>query len=43
MNIIETHRLILRVLDENEADKVVGYVVRNKEFFSQVEPQREDE
>ncbi|WP_346849023.1 MULTISPECIES: GNAT family protein [unclassified Clostridium] len=39
----ETERLVLTILDENDSDKVVDYVVRNREFFSQVEPQREDE
>lgn len=43
MKKIETDRLILRVLDESEADKVLDYLVRNKEFSSEFEPQREDE
>lgn len=39
----ETDRLILRVLDENEAAIVLDYLVRNKNFFSNFEPIREDE
>lgn len=41
--IYETERLMLNVLDESDTDKVLDYLVRNKDFFSIAEPQREDD
>jgi [ribosomal protein S5]-alanine N-acetyltransferase len=42
-NTYETDRLILRVLDESEVDKVLDYLIRNRDFFNDFEPIREDE
>lgn len=39
----ETERLILKVLDETNSDKVLDYCLRNKEFFKEFEPERERE
>lgn len=39
----ETKRLFLRVLDENDSEKVLDYVVRNKDFFSEFEPYRDED
>lgn len=39
----ETKSLFLRILDENDSEKVLDYVVRNKDFFSGFEPQRDED
>jgi len=36
--IYETERLILKVLDETSADKVLDYYIRNKDFLGEWEP-----
>lgn len=36
----ETERLLLKVLDEDDSEKVLDYIVRNREFFSRYEPER---
>lgn len=41
--IYETERLFLRILDENGSDKVLDYVIRNKNFFEEFEPKRDDD
>jgi ribosomal-protein-alanine N-acetyltransferase len=41
--IYETERLILKVLDETDCDKVLNYCLRNKEFFKEFQPEREQE
>lgn len=41
--IYETERLILKVLDEKDSEKVLDYTLRNKEFFKEFEPEREKE
>ena len=42
-SIYETERLILKVLDEKNADEVLDYILRNKDFFNEYEPEREEE
>jgi ribosomal-protein-alanine N-acetyltransferase len=41
--IYETERLILKVLDETDSDNVLDYCLRNKEFFKEFEPERDQE
>lgn len=42
-NIYETDRLILRILDENDADCVLDYYLRNRDFLEEWEIKRSDE
>ena len=37
----ETQRLVLKILDESDADKVLDYYKRNKDFLGEWEPIRE--
>jgi len=41
--IYETERLLLRILDDNNSEKVLDYLIRNKDFFEEFEPQRNEE
>lgn len=38
----ETKRLMLKVLNEYDSEKVVDYITRNKDFFSEFEPKRDN-
>ncbi|MGG6310377.1 GNAT family N-acetyltransferase [Paenibacillus macerans] len=42
-NEIRTKRLLLKVVDPSETDQVLDYVVRNKIFLREWEPQRTEE
>lgn len=37
----ETQRLFLKVLEETDSEKVLDYLIHNKDFFSQFEPERD--
>lgn len=39
--VYETGRLLLRVLDETNTTEVLDYLLRNREFLAQCEPQRD--
>ena len=39
----ETDRLILKVLDEANAEQVLDYYIRNKDFLEEWEPTKEEE
>jgi [ribosomal protein S5]-alanine N-acetyltransferase len=41
--LLETERLVLKVLNESDADKVLNYYLRNKNFLSDWEPVRDIE
>jgi len=43
INIYETDRLTLRVLDEGGAEGVLDYYVRNRDFLEEWEPKRDNE
>lgn len=43
MNVKNTDRLILKVLDENYSNEVLSYFIRNKEFLKQWDPSRNKE
>lgn len=40
--VYETKRLYLKVLDEDDSEKVLDYFMRNKDFFSKFEPKRDE-
>lgn len=42
-SILHSERLILKRLDENDAEPVLAYLLRNKEFLQPWEPERFDE
>lgn len=42
-SIYETERLLLRILNEENSEQVLDYIVRNKDFFESSEPEREEE
>lgn len=42
-HIYETERLVLKVIDINDVDVVVDYLIRNKNFLQEWEPIRNDE
>lgn len=41
--VYESRRLLLKVLDQNDSEKVLDYILRNKKFFYRFEPQREED
>lgn len=42
-SILHSERLILKLLDENDAELVLAYLLRNKEFLRPWEPERSEE
>lgn len=40
--VYETERLFLKILNENDSEKVLNYIIRNKNFFEKFEPKRDE-
>lgn len=42
-HLYETERLILKIVDESQAEKILDYYLRNKDFLDGWEPKKKDE